>query len=180
MTADITTVATRIVYENRWMRVREDEIRHRDGSCGVYGVVEKTNFAVIVPVEDSSTYLVEQYRYPVKGRYWEFPQGAWEQAPDTDPLVLAGAELLEETGLTADEMVQVGHLFEGYGYSTQSYDVYLARGLAQHNARRERTEQDMVCRRFGIDEVEQMIVGGMIKDAATVAAFGLLRLQKLT
>ncbi len=46
------------------MRVREDTIRRRDGSTGIYGVV--------VPVEDDGrVHLVEQYRYPVKGRYWE-------------------------------------------------------------------------------------------------------------
>jgi len=38
---DIETIGTRIVYENRWMRVREDGIRRRDGSSGIYGVVEK-------------------------------------------------------------------------------------------------------------------------------------------
>ena len=54
------------------MRVREDTIRRRDGSTGIYGVVAKPDFVVIVPVEDDGrVHLVEQYRYPVKGRYWE-------------------------------------------------------------------------------------------------------------
>ena len=65
----IETTSTRLVYENRWMRVREDMIRRRDGSSGIYGVVEKPDFVVIVPVEDDGRlHLVEQYRYPVKGR----------------------------------------------------------------------------------------------------------------
>jgi len=46
---DIETIGTRIVYENRWMRVREDTIRRRDGSGGIDGVVEKPDFVVIVP-----------------------------------------------------------------------------------------------------------------------------------
>jgi len=80
--ANIETISTRFVYENRWMRVREDTIRRRDGSTGIYGVVEKSDFVVIVPVEDDGqVHLVEQYRYPVKGRYWELPQGSWEQEP---------------------------------------------------------------------------------------------------
>ena len=67
------------------MRVREDMIRRRDGSTGIYGVVEKPDFVVIVPVEDDGrVHLVEQYRYPVKGRYWEFPQGSWEREPGVD------------------------------------------------------------------------------------------------
>jgi hypothetical protein len=84
--ANIETTSTRFVYENRWMRVREDMIRRRDGSTGIYGVVEKPDFVVIVPVEDDGrVHLVEQYRYPVKGRYWEFPQGSWEREPGVDP-----------------------------------------------------------------------------------------------
>ena len=106
---NIETTSTRLVYENRWMRVREDTIRRRDGSKGIYGVVEKPDFVVIIPVEDDGRlYLVEQFRYPVKGRYWEFPQGSWEQIEGADPLEMARGELREETGLDAAEMTDVG------------------------------------------------------------------------
>lgn len=128
--ADIQTLATRIVYENRWIRVREDAIRRPDGSNGIYSVVEKPDFVVIVPVEaDGRVHLVQQYRYPVGDRYWEFPQGSWEPAPEADPAEVACGELREETGLRADRMVHAGHLFEAYGYSNQGYHVYLATGL---------------------------------------------------
>ena len=179
MAPDIRTTATRIVYENRWMRVREDAIERRDGSRGIYGVVENTDFAVIAPIDDGVIHLVEQYRYPVQGRYWELPQGSWEDAPGTDPLELARAELREETGLTAQTMLHVGHLYECYGYSTQGYHIYLARGLRPGEAQRESTEQDMVSRAFPVEEVLAMISDGLIKDAATVAALGLLRLKGL-
>ncbi|MGO4571457.1 NUDIX domain-containing protein [Microvirga sp. 2TAF3] len=179
MKPDIETSATRIVYENRWMRVREDSIIRRDGSHGIYGVVEKSDFAVIVPVENGTIHLVEQYRYPVQGRYWELPQGSWEQSPDTDPLDLARAELREETGLNARSMLHIGHLFECYGYSTQGYHIYLAQGLEAGDADREREEQDMISRAFPIAEVDAMILQGAIKDSATVAAIGLLRLKGL-
>jgi NTP pyrophosphohydrolases including oxidative damage repair enzymes len=176
---DIETTATRIVYENRWMRVREDAIVRQDGTPGIYGVVEKADFAIIAPIENGLVHLVEQFRYPVKGRYWELPQGSWEGAPDTDPEALARAELREETGLTAATMLHVGHLFECYGYSRQGFHIYLAQGLTQGEARRETTEQDMISRAFPVDEVLAMIADGTIKDAATVATLGLLRLKGL-
>ena len=37
---EITTTSSRIAYENRWMRVREDRIAYADGTPGLYGVVE--------------------------------------------------------------------------------------------------------------------------------------------
>ncbi len=159
--------------------MREDSIERRDGSSGIYGVVEKPDFAVIVPIEDGLVHLVEQYRYPVRGRYWELPQGAWEQVSDIDPLDLARAELREETGLIAGRMTYVGHLFESYGFATQGFHVYLAQDLILGASDRERSEQDMVSRAFPLDEVLKMISDGAIKDAATVAVLGLLRLNGL-
>jgi ADP-ribose pyrophosphatase len=176
---EIKTTASRTVYENRWMRVREDAIERSDGSPGIYGVVEKADFAVIVPFDNGLIHLVEQYRYPVQGRYWELPQGSWEDAPDADPLELARAELREETGLTAATMTPVGHLFECYGYSTQGYHIYLAQGLQAGEAQREQSEQDMVSRAFPVAAVLEMIADGRIKDAATVSSLGLLRLKGL-
>ena len=175
----IKTLSSRIVYENRWMRVREDAIERQDGSPGIYGVVEKADFAVIAPVDNGMIYLIEQFRYPVQGRYWELPQGSWEDAPGTDPLELARAELQEETGLTADTMLHAGHLFEASGYATQGFHVYLAQGLRLGEAEREQSEQDLVSRAFPLEAVLAMISNGTIKDAATVAALGLLRLKGL-
>jgi ADP-ribose pyrophosphatase len=177
MPADITTVASRIVYENRWMRVREDTIARRDGSQGIYGVVEKSDFVTIIAVDAGHIHLVQQYRYPVQGRYWELPQGSWEQSSDADPLDIARAELREETGIEADEIVSGGHLFLAYGYSTQGYHVFLAKGLRHGRADLEREEQDLVTRPFGIAEIEAMICDGTIRDATTIAALGLLKLK---
>ena len=179
-TANIETISTRLVYENRWMRVREGTIRRPDGSSGIYGVVEKPDFVVMVPVDDDGRLqLVEQYRYPVKGRYWELPQGSWEQAPGAEPLEMARGELREETGLEATRMFYAGHLFEACGYSNQGFHIFLATGLRRGNANLEGEEQDLVAREFTLSEVERMIYDGEIKDATTVAAFGLLRLKGL-
>jgi ADP-ribose pyrophosphatase len=178
--ADIETLARRVVYENRWMRVREDSIRRQDGSSGIYGVVEKSDFVVIAPVEqDGRLHLVQQFRYPVGARYWELPQGSWELTPDADPLQVARGELQEETGLIAAEVVYAGHLFQSYGYSTQGYHIYLAKGLSRTQAPRDLEEQDLVTRAFASTDVEDMIGRGTIKDATTVATLGLLRLKGL-
>jgi ADP-ribose pyrophosphatase len=179
MGADITTTGTRIVYENRWMRVREDAIRRRDGSAGLYGVIEKPDFVVIAAVEAGLIHLVEQYRYPVQGRYWELPQGTWDGRPGADPEAAARAELAEETGLQATSMRYAGRLFQAYGYATQGCHVFLASGLKAGAATREHEEQDLVARAFSLEEAEAMMRDGTIQDATTVAAFGLLRLRGL-
>jgi ADP-ribose pyrophosphatase len=135
---------------------------------------------VIVPVEeDGRLHLVQQYRYAVQGRYWELPQGAWEQQPGTDRLEVARGELQEETGLEAARRTYVGHLFEACGFSNQGYHIVLAEGLRPGDAHPDHEKQDLVSREFTLPEVERMIRDGEIKDATTVAVFRLLRLKGL-
>ncbi len=176
---EITTIGSRIAYRNRWLQVREDEVQRADGSRGIYGVIEKPDFAVIVPVEaDGSLHLVEQYRYPVGGRYWELPQGAWEHAPEADPIDLARGELREETGLVAGRMVHLGHLFLAAGFANQGYHVFLAEDLTRTETALEVEEQGLVTRAFPRAEVIDMIRTGRIKDATTVAALSLVDLHR--
>lgn len=82
---EIRTTGSRLVYENRWLRVREDRIERPDGSPGLYTVVEKLDFSLVVPVDADGFHLIEQYRYPVRGRYWEFPQGTWDEPGGRSP-----------------------------------------------------------------------------------------------
>lgn len=56
------------VYRNAWMSVREDQVRRGDRSTGVYGVVDKPDFALVIPQDEQGVWLVEQYRYPVRRR----------------------------------------------------------------------------------------------------------------
>lgn len=173
------TLSTRIAYQNRWTRVREDRIRHPNGADGIYGVVERSDFAVIVPWQNGHLTLVEQYRYPVSARVWEFPMGMWEQAPGTDPAVLAAGELREETGLKAGCITHVGEIFQGPGYCNQRGHIFLATDLTQGEHDRELTEQDMICQTFTLDEVEAMIRDGILREAMSLSAFGLLRVKGL-
>jgi 8-oxo-dGTP pyrophosphatase MutT (NUDIX family) len=168
--------STRVVYRNAWMTVREDQIRHLDGTPGLYGVVEKPDFALVLPRWESGFWLVEQYRYPVRRRAWEFPQGGWGRGAGGTSAELARSELAEETGLRAGELTHLGHLYEAYGYSTQGFDVYLATGLTAGEPDREPGEQDMVHRRFTDEEVDQAIRTGLMVDAPSLAALTLYRL----
>jgi ADP-ribose pyrophosphatase len=174
----IELVSSREVYRNAWMRVREDAVRYRDGMEGIYGVVEKVDFALIVPWDGEAFYLVEQYRYPVAGRFWEFPQGSWDdRATDRPPDELARAELEEETGLRAGRLTHLGHLYEACGFCDQGFDVYVAEDLEQGRQRLTSYEQDLVVGRFARADVERMMRTCEIKDAPSVAAFALFLLS---
>ena len=174
---EIKQLATKIVYQNKWMQVREDKIQRPSGAEGIFGVVEKPDFAVIIPVQDGYIHIVEQYRYPVKQRYWELPQGSWEESPQADHATIAAGELQEETGLIAGKMVYVGHQFLAYGYSDQGYHIYLATDLTAASVSLDAEEEGLITKKIPLAEFEAMILAETIKDATTVNAYGLAKLK---
>jgi len=165
-------VETRVVYENRWMRVHEDRTELGDGTPGLYGWIEKPRSALIVPIDAGHVWLIEQYRHPVRRRVWEFPQGALEGG-EVAPEDLARQELREETGLRAAELEHLGRLHFAYGLTDQSVDVFRASGLEPGEQALEATEQDLIVRRFTVEEVDAMVRENVIRDAASVAAWHL-------
>ncbi len=186
MHPEITTLSSRIAYENKWLRLREDIIRRADGAEGLYGVVERDDFVVIAALGHQAggdeadvpwLALVQQYRYPIRQRLWELPMGMWEERPDATPEMIAAGELREETGLVAANMQHAGVLFQGAGYSNQKGHVFLATELSQQDEAREATEQDMISRRVPLAEVEAMIRDGRMVCMVSIAAIGMLRLK---
>ncbi|MGD1106833.1 MAG: NUDIX hydrolase [Terracidiphilus sp.] len=173
----ITTLSSREVYRNRWILVREDEILRSNGQKGIYGVVERHDGAIILPIEDGRVWLVEQYRYTIGERALELPQGTWERAIES-PEELARGELQEELGLEATQMTSLGMMWVAYGFARQREHVFLASGLTPAEKNPDAEEHDLLVRSVPIPEFERMMLDGTIRDECTLAAWGLYLLWK--
>ena len=173
----ITTLSSREVYRNRWMRVREDEILRSNGQKGIYGVVEKEDGAIILPIDDGRVWLVEQFRYTIGERALELPQGTWER-PIENPEDLARGELQEELGLNAAKMIKLGTMWIAYGFTRQREHVFLATGLTPAEKNPDAEEHDLIAHSVSIAEFERMMLDGTIQDECTLAAWGLYLLWK--
>jgi 8-oxo-dGTP pyrophosphatase MutT (NUDIX family) len=171
----ITTLSSREVYRNHWMRVREDEVLRGNGEKGIYGVVEKQDAAIILPIEDGHIWLVEQFRYTIQERALELPQGGWETEIE-NPEELARGELREEIGMDAAKMTRLGTLWIAYGFLRQRQHVYLATGLTPAQADPDAEEHDLTARSVPIAEFERMMLDGAIRDNSTLSAWGLYQL----
>ncbi|AEV74183.1 NTP pyrophosphohydrolase [Mycolicibacterium rhodesiae NBB3] len=174
----IETVATREIYRNNWFSMREDDIRRPDGTDGVYAVIDKPTYALVIAQEGDQLHLVEQFRYPLGLRRWEFPQGTAQDVTNPEPSELAARELREETGLRAQTMTLLGQLDLAPGLSSQRGLVFLATGITEGEHAREHEEQDMRSAWFTRAEVERMMRDGEITDAQSIAAFALLMLSQ--
>jgi 8-oxo-dGTP pyrophosphatase MutT (NUDIX family) len=166
-----TRISSREVYRNAWMIVREDRVRRPDGSVGIYGVIEKPAYALVIAADGGRIALVEQFRYPLGVRRWEFPQGTAPGRADLDPAELAIRELREETGLRAGSLVVLGTLDVAAGMSSQRGWVFLATDISEGEPDREHEEQDMHFEWF-------MILSGEITDAQSIAAYAQLLLTE--
>lgn len=181
----IVTLSSREVYRNPWLRLREDQILRSNGKPGIYGVVDKDDCAIIIPLEPGENggldkgrvWLVEQFRYAVQDRYLELPQGGWETS-DVDPEEMARGELKEELGLHADQMIYLGWMWVAYGFAAQKQHTFLALGLTPTEKDPDPEEHDLVTRSVSITEFEQMMLDGRIRDCCTLAAWGQYRLWR--
>ncbi|OLF15223.1 ADP-ribose pyrophosphatase [Actinophytocola xanthii] len=172
------TLSSRVVYENPWLSLREDRIERADGSSGLYSVIDKPDFALVIPLEDDGFHLVEQYRYPLGRRSWEFPSGAFPDGRSGAPEELAVAELAEETGFTAGRLERLGFLHSANAMTGEGVHVFLATDLTPGEPNREETEQDMRQQWFSRADVERMLRDGVITDGPSLAAYLLFTLSR--
>lgn len=179
MSAEIKTLCSKEIYRNRWMTLKEDRVQRADGSEGIYSVIEKGDFVVVVAVQDDDIYVVEQYRYPLGKRTTELPQGSWEDSPSATPEAVAAGELREETGLTAGKLDYVGYQKLAQGYSAQGYHIFLATQLTINEQQLDAEEYGLTARKIKVSEFMDMIVNGEITDATSVTAFLLTRAMNL-
>jgi 8-oxo-dGTP pyrophosphatase MutT (NUDIX family) len=175
---DVRTLGSRVVYEDRWIRLRQDEIERRDGTRGTYAVVEKPDFALVVPAENDGFHLVEEYRYPIGRRTWSFPQGNFPGRADGDPDELARLELSQETGFRARELTRLGFLHCSHGTTDQGCHIFLATGLEPGPPDREPEEQDMRQQWVSRSQFEEMVGDGTVTDDSSLAAYALLLLHE--
>jgi 8-oxo-dGTP pyrophosphatase MutT (NUDIX family) len=164
------------IYNNPWINVTEYQVINPSGNPGIYGKVHYKNLAIgVLPLDDElNTYLVGQYRFVLDQYSWEMPEGGGPEG--TDPLDSAKRELREETGLKATRWTEIQRLHLSNSVSDELSILYVARGLTQHEAEPEDTEQ-LVIKMIPFAQMYQMVCTGEITDAMTVAA--VLKVQLL-
>ncbi|MHB2148655.1 NUDIX domain-containing protein [Calditrichota bacterium LG25] len=168
-------LSSRIIYQNPWIRLREDQVITPTGTKGIYGVVDPYPAIGIVPIsKDGFTYLIGQYRYTLNIYSWEIPEGGG-QAKES---IFQGAqrELLEETGFKASKWAYLGSAYTSNSFTNEVAYLYLAWDLTAGKTNPDHTEQ-LEIRKVKFTEAWEMVEKGIIKDAMSI--IGLLRAKML-
>jgi ADP-ribose pyrophosphatase len=161
-------LTTRPVYENRWIRVREDQVELPDGKTTIYGVVECAGCIGVLPfLDDETVVLVGQYRYVFGGFYWEMPTGGMRRGESEEAAVQR--ELAEEAGYEAARLVKLCAYHTSKSVVDETANIYLAEGLRPIELPPDPTEFIEV-QTFPFHEVVRMVERGEIMDSMTVVA----------
>jgi len=163
------TLESDLKYDNNWISVTEHQVINPSGGEGIYGEVHFKNLAIgILPLdEDYNTWLVGQYRFPLKAYSWEIPEGGGPLGED--PLESARRELLEETGMSASNWKEIQRMHLSNSVSDELSIIYVATGLIQGIAMPEETEELLV-KKVPFDEAFEMVMKNEITDSMSVAA----------
>lgn len=169
------TNSDQIVYQNNWIEVHHQEVTTPAGTPGVYGVVHFKNLAIgIIPLDhQNNTWMVGQFRYPLKKYSWEIPEGGGKIG--IDPIESAKRELLEECGILAESWENLLEMDLSNSATDEHAILYVARNLSFTQSEPEETE-DLQLKKVPFDTLYQMVMSGEIQDAMTVAAVLKLKL----
>ncbi len=174
-----TTKSSRVVYENRWIRVREDQVIRPDGGPGLYGVIEiRPSVGVVAINERNEIALVGQWRYSVNRFSLEIPRGG-SSAGEMDMLRVAQRELAEEAGLLAQHWQVLGPVDVCNGVADDVQTLFLATGLTATDRKLD-PEEDITVEWQPFEEAARMAMDGRITEVCSVAAILRVALMRRT
>jgi len=168
------TLSSKEIYDNKWIKVVQHEVLNPNKNEGIYTIVHFKNIAIgIIPLDENyNTWIVGQYRYPLKQYSWEIIEGGGLH--DIDPLDSAKRELLEEAGIKATKWSKIQEMHLSNSVSDEVAIIYLAQNLKFGESEPEDTEL-LEIRKLPFKEVYQMVMDGFITDSMSVA--GILKVK---
>ena len=148
--------------------MRLDEAELHTGKLVKREVVEHPGGVTVLPVDsEGNCYLVRQFRYPFGKMMLEAPAGKLEKGEE--PLACGMRELSEETGFTADEMIDLGRCCTSPGFSTEVLYVYLALSLHAGESHPDQDEYLNV-EKVPLKELAERVMRNEIDDGKTIVA----------
>ena len=159
----------KLIHETPWIKIFEDEVTNPGGEECLYTSVHFKNRALgIVPLdEEYNTWIVGQYRYPLKKYSWEIPEGG---VPFDEDIIEGGnRELQEETGISAKEWIHIMDFHTSNSVTDEIAHIYVAKDLSFGEANPEPNEE-LYCKKVSFQELYEMVLDGTITDSLTIAA----------
>ncbi len=171
-TAPKKALSSRVVYENPWITIHEDQTITTDGQQGVYAYLESRDSVMVAPVDaQNRVFLQRAFRYPSQSWGWELPGGGGD---NEDLIEASKRELEEETGILCDHIEKLGHTVVCDGLMSERQTTCVAWGLHFDGTKEISDEVFLDQRFFSFDEIHDMVQRGEIDDNQTITGLYLV------
>lgn len=172
-------LASTVVLNHRWFRVRRDRVRLPDGTeIDDFFIREAPDIALVLPVTpDGEIVFVRQYRHGVGDVLLELPAGSFDPTAE-DAETAAARELLEETGYRAPQWETLARLYDNPVKDTNRVHLFLARGATCDRPQTLDITEQIEVVRLSREAAIAGVASGEICVAGSVAAL-LLGLPKI-
>ena len=154
------------IFRGRRLWIESRMIRLPNGIEREKVIVHPSNAVAILPITGERCKLVKQYRYAIEQYIFEAPAGTME--PGEDPLQTAHRELIEETGFTAQKMLEKGFIYTTPGYTDEKIFLFEARDLSPSTEFGKDEDEVIEVVDVTISDLPEMICNGTIVDAKTI------------
>jgi 8-oxo-dGTP pyrophosphatase MutT (NUDIX family) len=159
------------VLETKYLhpRFRLDQVELPGGNQLQAIIFEFRSWANVLPVtKNNEAVLIRQYRHGVREVMWEIPGGVVED--EENPLEGVKREMLEETGYSSSNIVQVGKFYPNPALQTNTMYCYLALDAEKIAGQSLDGAEEIEIHLVPLDQILPMIQSGQIVHALQVAA----------
>ncbi|MBW4612257.1 MAG: NUDIX hydrolase [Desmonostoc vinosum HA7617-LM4] len=162
---------SKMVLDERWCQVRQDEIELPNGKIvDDYFVTIKPEVALILPITSNQEIIfVRQYRHAVGDFFIELPAGSFDHTQESAELA-AMRELQEETGYSAKQLQKIATLYDKPSKDTNKIHLFLAENVIKSGEQNLDITEEIEVILIPIELVLDKISRGEISVAGTVAA----------
>lgn len=163
-------LASKIVFESQWIRVRQDKIQLPDGSVrNDYFVRETKRVVFAFAVTEHGTVILEnQYKHGAGAMMKELPAGMVEGSET--PLAAIKRELLEETGYAAGKVKLIGRFYGDPSGSNTKIWCYLATGCRKVRQPQNNPSEIIELELVTVTQLKRLVKQGNINGQGTLAA----------
>ena len=162
------TIESEELLHDYHVAVHKDKVQLPDGAVidDFYTVTIQDAAMVAAITEDNYILLKAEYRYAIGAEVIECPAGMFEEF-ETDPLIVAKRELLEETGYSSDNWTYLGSTLESTSKLTNRMHLFLARNCVQTSTQHLDINEHLSVMKVPLSSAVSMVMDGTINANST-------------
>lgn len=167
-------IASQHVFHNRWLQVTVDTVQLPTGQIYDYTTIrrDKAGVAAVVLNDQGQMLLEQEYRLPVGEVIYQLPGGLAD--PAEDPADCIRRELMEETGIVAEQMHYLGSFWNNPASSNSLSIIYLCRNINGGGATNHDLAEFIIWDWYDLAWVKACVADGTIRDRVVICALAYL------